>query len=103
MRISDWSSDVFSSALRAHVIGDTIVDSLTVTSVIGASGKTPTLSVRYEGKRDYVGGAGIVAKHLKAAGAEVTLSTVLGDDAIAGFVREDQIGRASGREVCQYG
>ncbi|HEY9568299.1 MAG TPA: PfkB family carbohydrate kinase [Thalassobaculum sp.] len=74
---------------RAHVIGDTIVDSLTVTSVIGASGKTPTLSVRYEGKRDYVGGAGIVAKHLKAAGAEVTLSTVLGDDAIAGFVRED--------------
>src|SRR3546814_17408701 len=31
---------------RAHVIGDTIVDSLTVTSVIGASGKTPTLRVR---------------------------------------------------------
>ena len=74
---------------KAHVIGDTIVDSLTVTSVIGASGKTPTISVRYEGKRDYVGGAGIVAKHLKAAGAEVTFSTVLGDDLLADFVRED--------------
>jgi len=74
---------------KVHVVGDTIVDSLTVTSMIGASGKTPTLSVRYEGKRDYVGGAGIVAKHLKAAGAEVTFSTVLGDDALADFVRED--------------
>lgn len=73
----------------AHVVGDTIVDSLTITSVIGASGKTPTISVRYEGKRDYVGGAGIVAKHLKAAGAEVTFSTVLGEDLLADFVRED--------------
>ncbi len=74
---------------KAHVVGDTIVDSLTITSMIGASGKTPTLSVRYEGKRDYVGGAGIVAKHLKAAGADVTFSTVLGDDALAEFVRKD--------------
>lgn len=74
---------------RAHVVGDTIVDSLTVTSMIGASGKTPTISVRYEGKRDYVGGAGIVAKHVKAAGAEVTFSTVLGEDALADFVRQD--------------
>jgi len=77
------------SGAKAHVIGDTIVDSLTITSVIGASGKTPTISVRYEGKRDYVGGAGIVAKHVKAAGAEVTFSTVLGDDALAEFVRQD--------------
>ncbi|MEQ8394460.1 PfkB family carbohydrate kinase [Thalassobaculum sp.] len=77
------------SGAKAHVVGDTIVDSLTVTSMIGASGKTPTLSVRYEGKRDYVGGAGIVAKHLKAAGADVTFSTVLGDDALAEFVRND--------------
>jgi len=75
--------------LKVHVVGDTIVDSLTVTSMIGASGKTPTLSVRYEGKRDYVGGAGIVAKHLEAAGAEVTFTTVLGDDALAQFVRDD--------------
>lgn len=77
------------SGAKAHVVGDTIVDSLTLTSVIGASGKTPTISVRYEGKRDYVGGAGIVAKHLKAAGADVTFSTVLGEDELADFVRQD--------------
>ncbi len=75
--------------LKVHVVGDTIVDSLTITSMIGASGKTPTLSVRYEDKRDYVGGAGIVAKHLEAAGADVTFTTVLGEDALAQFVRDD--------------
>lgn len=75
--------------LKVHVVGDTIVDSLTLTSMIGASGKTPTISVRYEGKRDYVGGAGIVAKHLEAAGAEVTFTTVLGEDPLAQFVRDD--------------
>jgi rfaE bifunctional protein kinase chain/domain len=45
--------------------------------------------VRFERKTDYVGGAGVVAKHLKAAGAEVTYSTVLGDDAYKSFVLDD--------------
>ncbi len=75
--------------LRVHVVGDTIVDSYTETTMIGGQTKTPTLSVRYEGQRDYVGGAGIVAKHLKAAGADVTFSTLLGDDQWTDFVRDD--------------
>lgn len=75
--------------LRAHVVGDTIVDSYTYTSMIGGMTKTPTISVRFEKKVDYVGGAGVVAKHLKAAGAEVTFSTVLGDDAYKNFVLDD--------------
>jgi len=74
---------------RVHVVGDTIVDSLTETSMIGGQTKTPTLSVRYEGQRNYVGGAGIVAKHLSAAGAKVTFTTVLGDDKWREFVIED--------------
>jgi rfaE bifunctional protein kinase chain/domain len=75
--------------MRAHVVGDTIVDSYTYCAMIGGQSKTPTISVRFEHKDSYVGGAGIVAKHLKAAGAEVTFSTVLGEDADATFVRED--------------
>jgi len=75
--------------LRAHVVGDTIVDSYTYTSMIGGMTKTPTISVRFEKKTDFVGGAGIVAKHLKAAGAEVTFSTVLGNDAYKSFVLDD--------------
>jgi rfaE bifunctional protein kinase chain/domain len=76
---------------RVHVVGDTIVDSFTETTVIGGQTKTPTISVRYDNRRDYVGGAAIVAKHLRAAGAEVTFSTVLGDDDLKSFVLADLV------------
>lgn len=75
--------------IRAHVVGDTIVDSYTYCSMIGGMTKTPTMSVRYEKKTDFVGGAGVVAKHLRAAGAEVTFSTVLGNDAYKSFVLDN--------------
>jgi rfaE bifunctional protein kinase chain/domain len=75
--------------ISAHVVGDTIVDTYTYTSMIGGMTKTPTISVRFEKKTDFVGGAGVVAKHLRAAGAEVTFSTVLGNDAYKSFVVDD--------------
>ncbi|HZQ74373.1 MAG TPA: PfkB family carbohydrate kinase [Burkholderiales bacterium] len=75
--------------ITTHVVGDTIVDSYTYTSMIGGMTKTPTISVRFEKQTDYVGGAGVVAKHLRAAGAEVTFSTVLGNDHYKDFVIED--------------
>ena len=71
---------------KVHVVGDTIVDSFTQCSMIGGQTKTPTMSVLFEEKRDDIGGAGIVAMHMAAAGAEVTFSTVLGDDALKDFV-----------------
>ena len=75
--------------VRVHVVGDTIVDSYTQTSMIGGQTKTPTVSVRYEHEKNFVGGAGIVAKHLRAAGAEVTFTTVLGDDRWREFAVDD--------------
>ncbi|MCR9254919.1 MAG: PfkB family carbohydrate kinase [Alphaproteobacteria bacterium] len=97
MKASDLSFGDIRASLEAiresgpavHVIGDTIVDTITRTSMLGAQGKTPTISVLYDTKEDYVGGAGIVAKHMRAAGAQVTFSTVLGDDALKDFVLED--------------
>lgn len=68
-----------------HVVGDTIIDSLTQCAMIGGQTKTPTMSVLFENKTDYIGGAGIVAKHLRSAGADVKFSTVLGQDALAEF------------------
>jgi bifunctional ADP-heptose synthase (sugar kinase/adenylyltransferase) len=82
---------------RVHVVGDTIVDSYTHCTMIGGQTKTPTMSVLYERRVDYVGGAGIVAKHLIAAGAKVTFSTVLGDDELKTFAIEDM--RAVGIDV----
>jgi rfaE bifunctional protein kinase chain/domain len=72
--------------IAVHVVGDTIVDSLTHTTMIGGMTKTPTPSVRFDSRQDFVGGAAIVAAHLAAAGADVTFSTVLGDDSMKDFV-----------------
>jgi bifunctional ADP-heptose synthase (sugar kinase/adenylyltransferase) len=74
---------------RVHVVGDTIVDSYTHCAMVGGNTKTPTMSVLFERKVDYVGGAGIVAKHLAAAGGRVTFSTVLGEDSYRDFVIDD--------------
>jgi len=74
---------------KVHVVGDTIVDSYTQCAMIGGQTKTPTMSVLFERKVDYVGGAAVVAKHLRAAGADVTFTTVLGQDDLHDFVVED--------------
>ena len=66
--------------INVHIIGDTIVDTYTRTSLIGGQVKTPTISVLYQNEDKYIGGAAIVAQHLKSAGANVTFTTVLGDD-----------------------
>lgn len=71
-----------------HVVGDTIVDSLTYTTMIGGMTKTPTPSVHFERREDFIGGAAVVAEHLRKAGANVTFSTVLGDDPFKDFVIE---------------
>jgi len=73
------------NGVKVHVVGDTIVDSYTRTSLIGGNTKTPTFSVLFNSKEDYVGGAGIVSLHLKAAGADVTFTTMLGDDELGRF------------------
>ena len=74
---------------HVHVVGDTIVDSYTHCAMIGGQTKTPTMSVLFERKVDYIGGAAIVAKHLAAAGGRVTFSTVLGDDELKDFAIDD--------------
>ena len=75
--------------INVRVVGDTIVDTYTYCSMIGGMTKTPTMSVSFQEKVDYTGGAAIVAKHLQAAGAEATFSTVLGNDALKDFVLDD--------------
>ena len=73
------------NGVKVHVVGDTIVDSYTRTSLIGGNTKTPTFSVLFNSQENYVGGAGIVSLHLKAAGADVTFTTMLGDDELGRF------------------
>jgi len=75
--------------IKVHVIGDTIIDTHTKTNLIGGYLKTPTASVLYQDEKDYTGGAAIVAKHLKKAGADVTFTTILGNDNLRKFVIDE--------------
>ncbi len=75
--------------IRLHVVGDTIVDKYTYCTLLGAAPKSPTFSVRRDRTERFVGGAGIVAKHMHSLGAQVTFSTLLGDDALSEFVLQD--------------
>src|SRR4029453_3093279 len=74
---------------RVPVVGDPIVDSYSHCSLLGATAKSPTFSVKHEKTDVFAGGAAVVAKHLKAAGGDVTFSTVLGNDAVKDFVLKD--------------
>jgi len=77
------------ASIKAHVVGDTIVDSYSYCSLLGATTKSPTFSVKHDRTDMFAGGAAIVAKHLRAAGARVSFSTVLGEDELRGFVIDD--------------
>jgi len=74
--------------LSVHVVGDTIVDTQTKCAMIGGNTKTPTMSVLLEESEHFVGGAGIVAAHLRKAGAKVKFTTLLGDDFLGVFTRD---------------
>ena len=67
---------------RAHVVGDTIVDTLDLFQ----HDRRPDQDADHERpvrkKSGPHRGSGVVAKHLRAAGAEVTFSTVLGKDVL---------------------
>ena len=76
--------------IRVHVLGDTIVDSYTYCTVIGSgTSKTPTISSKFEREVHFVGGAAVVARHLRLAGADVMFSTVLGNDKFRDFVLQE--------------
>ncbi len=77
------------SGIKVHVVGDTIVDGYSECTLLGAASKYPTFSVRLERTDLFTGGAGIVARHLKSAGAQVSFSTVLGDDQRKDFVLKE--------------
>lgn len=77
------------AGVRVHVVGDTIVDSYAYCTPLGGIAKTPTLSLKHERQADFSGGAAVVAKHLRQAGATVRFSTVLGEDPLKDFVLQD--------------
>ena len=63
---------------RILVLGDTIVDQYVACVDIGMSAEAPVLVVKEIEAREFVGGAGVVAAHVRALGATCTFLSVLG-------------------------
>ncbi len=75
--------------IKILVFGDTIVDSYNACDALGLSSEAPVMVVKELESRQFLGGAGIVAKHVKSMGADCTYVSVIGDDEVADFVEKD--------------
>ena len=62
------------------VIGDTILDKYVACDALGMSSEAPVLVVKEVDNKEYVGGAAIVARHLKALGTKCTFLSLTGAD-----------------------
>lgn len=73
--------------MNVTVIGDTIIDKYVYTEILGQTNKTPTFSVKKMYDKLFLGGAGIVAMHLKSLGAKVKFISVIGKDKYGKFAK----------------
>ena len=67
--------------VKVCIIGDLIIDEYVNCFPIGMSREEPTLVVTPMTTQKFLGGAGIVAAHTSALGAETTLISIIGKDA----------------------
>lgn len=75
--------------IEVLVVGDTIIDTYVNTSLLGSNAKTPTFSTKFISEKTFIGGAAIVAQHLKSAGAKVKFCSVIGKDKLSKFVKKE--------------
>jgi rfaE bifunctional protein kinase chain/domain/rfaE bifunctional protein nucleotidyltransferase chain/domain len=68
------------NGLRVGVIGDVILDRYVFCDAHDVASESPMLSLAEIERREYVGGAAIVARHVAALGAQSCLITNLADD-----------------------
>lgn len=76
------------SSLKVVVVGDTIVDEYINCTALGMSREDPTVVVSPQSTDRFIGGAGIVAAHARAMGAEVHFLSVCGSDEPANYARK---------------
>jgi len=76
------------SNTKLLVIGDTIVDHYVACDAIGMSAEAPVLVVKELENREFIGGAAIVASHVRSLGSNCHYISVVGEDSQASFVSE---------------
>ena len=74
---------------RLIVLGDTIVDQYAACEAIGMSAEAPVVVVRELERKNFIGGAAVVAAHISALGAQCDFVSVVGADSTAELVRQE--------------
>ena len=80
---------------RLIVLGDTIVDQYAACEAIGMSAEAPVVVVRELERKNFIGGAAVVAAHISALGAQCDFISVVGADSTAELVRQELAAKAS--------
>ena len=71
------------------VIGDTIVDQYALCEAVGLSAEAPVVVVRELEKKNFIGGAAIVASHIRSLGAKCSFLSVIGKDSTSKIVIDE--------------
>lgn len=83
----DGAKEKFSKT-KLLVIGESIVDQYTACDALGMSAEAPIIVLRELDGKSYVGGAAIVAEHIRALGAETHFISIAGNDEYANFIEK---------------
>ena len=73
---------------RLIVFGDTIVDQYSACEALGMSAEAPVVVVKELNYKNFIGGAAIVASHIRALGAKCDFLSVVGNDEMADLSSE---------------
>lgn len=76
------------SKLKMLVIGDTIVDQFVSCDALGVSSEAPVMAIRELESKEFIGGAAIIAQHLRSLGADCRFISVIGEDDSGRFVQK---------------
>jgi len=76
------------SKVKILVLGDTIVDQFIACDPLGMSSEAPVIALKELESKEFIGGAAIVASHVKALGASSDFISVTGIDKPARFVQK---------------
>lgn len=75
--------------LKVVVVGDFIADEYIDCTALGLSREDPTVVVSPQSSERFIGGAGIVAAHAHAMGADVRFVSVVGSDPLGDYARDE--------------
>ncbi len=77
------------SSTSLLVVGDTIVDQYIDCNALGMSSEAPVIVVKEKESKGFLGGAAIVAAHVKCLGADCKYISVAGNDSVNNFVKKE--------------